>query len=233
MKIKELKQKLEGKQGVELLQDICALFPGQVVFSTSFGIEDQIVTEWIGRNHLDIRIFTLDTGRLFKETYSLWSRTLERFSVPIHTYAPNQDLLEEFVTHKGPNAFYESVDNRKECCHIRKIEPLRRALKGYQVWITGIRAEQSANRHDMEYIEFDESNQIIKIHPLFDWTYEAVRSYIKAQNIPYNTLHDKGFPSIGCQPCTRAVQEGEDFRAGRWWWEDQSKKECGLHITTK
>jgi phosphoadenosine phosphosulfate reductase len=233
MEIKELIQRLEGRQGAELLQDICTLFPGQVVFSTSFGIEDQIVTEWIGRHHLDIRIFTLDTGRLFKETYSLWSRTLERFAVAIHAYTPDRVLLEEFVTHKGPNAFYESIDNRKQCCHIRKIEPLQRALAGYQVWITGIRAEQSPNRHDMSYVEYDEVNQIIKIHPLFDWTYEDVRSYVKSENIPYNTLHDKGFPSIGCQPCTRAVQEGEDFRAGRWWWEDQSKKECGLHITTK
>lgn len=128
---------------------------------------------------------------------------------------------------------YESVDNRKQCCHIRKIEPLRRALAGYKIWVTGIRAEQSPNRHDMDFVEYDEVNQIIKVHPLFDWSFDQVKQYVKTEHIPYNSLHDKGFPSIGCQPCTRAVQEGEDFRAGRWWWEDQSKKECGLHITTK
>lgn len=233
MDINTIKAALGGKEGAQLLRELSIQYPGKVVFSTSFGIEDQIITEWIGQNHLDIQVFTLDTGRLFKETYSLWSRTLDRLGLPIRSYAPNEELLQEFVSAKGPNAFYESVDNRKQCCHIRKIEPLRRALAGYKIWVTGIRAEQSPNRHDMDFVEYDEVNQIIKVHPLFDWSFDQVKQYVKTEHIPYNSLHDKGFPSIGCQPCTRAVQEGEDFRAGRWWWEDQSKKECGLHITTK
>lgn len=229
MNVEEIKEILGDKKEVALLQTIAALYPSEVVFSTSFGIEDQIITEWIGKNNIDIEIFTLDTGRLFKETYSLWSRTLERYQLPIRTYTPDTALLEEFISRKGPNSFYESVENRKECCRIRKIEPLQRAIKGKKIWVTGIRAEQSANRHDMDFVEYDEINEIIKIHPLFDWTFEEVKQYCREQHIPYNVLHDKGFPSIGCQPCTRAVQEGEDFRAGRWWWEDQSKKECGLH----
>lgn len=233
MEIGNIKELLSGKQGVELLEAIAEHYPNQVVFSTSFGIEDQIITDWIGKSKLNIAVFTLDTGRLFKETYSLWSRTVERYALKIDTYYPNTEQIQEFVSQKGPNAFYESVENRKTCCYIRKIEPLQRALRGAKIWITGIRAEQSANRHDMDYIEYDQVNDIIKIHPLFDWTFDMVNHYIKGERIPYNVLHDKGFPSIGCAPCTRAVQEGEDFRAGRWWWEDQSKKECGLHVTTK
>ncbi|MEN5086038.1 phosphoadenylyl-sulfate reductase [Sphingobacterium faecium] len=233
MEISNIKELLSGKQGVELLEAIAEHYPNQVVFSTSFGIEDQIITDWIGKSKVNIAVFTLDTGRLFKETYSLWSRTVERYALKIDTYYPNTEQIQEFVSQKGPNAFYESVENRKTCCYIRKIEPLQRALRGAKIWITGIRAEQSANRHDMDYIEYDQVNDIIKIHPLFDWTFDMVNHYIKGERIPYNVLHDKGFPSIGCAPCTRAVQEGEDFRAGRWWWEDQSKKECGLHVTTK
>ncbi|MGB3107554.1 phosphoadenylyl-sulfate reductase [Sphingobacterium siyangense] len=229
MNVKKIKEIIGEKKGVELLQTIASLFPNEVVFSTSFGIEDQVITEWIGKNSINIEIFTLDTGRLFKETYSLWSRTLERYQLHIKTYTADTTLLEDFISRKGPNSFYESVENRKECCRIRKIEPLQRAIKGKKIWVTGIRSDQSINRHDMDFIEYDEANQIIKIHPLFDWTFEEVKKYCKEQYIPYNVLHDKGFPSIGCQPCTRAVQEGEDFRAGRWWWEDQSKKECGLH----
>ncbi len=229
MNVKEIKEIIGKKKGVELLQKIASLFPNEVVFSTSFGIEDQVITEWIGKNNINIEIFTLDTGRLFKETYSLWSRTLERHQLPIKTYTADTTLLEDFISRKGPNSFYESVENRKECCRIRKIEPLQRAIQGKKIWVTGIRSDQSINRHDMDFIEYDEANQILKIHPLFDWTFEEVKNYCKEQHIPYNVLHDKGFPSIGCQPCTRAIQEGEDFRAGRWWWEDQSKKECGLH----
>ncbi|WP_448138224.1 phosphoadenylyl-sulfate reductase [Sphingobacterium siyangense] len=229
MNVKEIKEIIGNKKGVELLQTIASLFPNEVVFSTSFGIEDQVITEWIGKNNINIEIFTLDTGRLFKETYSLWSRTLERHQLPIKTYTADTTLLEDFISRKGPNSFYESVENRKECCRIRKIEPLQRAIKGKKIWVTGIRSDQSINRHDMDFIEYDEANQILKIHPLFYWTFEEVKNYCKKQHIPYNVLHDKGFPSIGCQPCTRAIQEGEDFRAGRWWWEDQSKKECGLH----
>ncbi|MHA4896137.1 phosphoadenylyl-sulfate reductase [Pedobacter sp. PWIIR3] len=205
---------------------------GKIVFSTSFGWEDQVITHMIFANDIPIKVFTLETGRLFPETYYVWNRTLEIYKKPIVAYHPKADLLEDMVTAKGPNSFYESVDNRKQCCYIRKLEPLKRAITGNQLWVTGIRSEQSVNRHDMSNLEWDEANQILKYHPIFYWSLDDVKAYIKANNIVYNTLHDKGFPSIGCAPCTRAVREGEDFRAGRWWWEDQSKKECGLHATT-
>jgi phosphoadenosine phosphosulfate reductase len=204
-------------------------FPGQVTFSTSFGWEDQVITHLIFSNNLPIKVFTLETGRLFPETYYVWNRTMEIYGQPIHAYYPQHEPLEQMVSTKGPNSFYESVENRKECCGIRKIEPLKRALKGNTCWVTGIRADQSPNRHDMTNVEWDDGNQLVKFHPIFNWSLDEVKTYIKNNNIPYNTLHDRGFPSIGCAPCTRAVQPGEDFRAGRWWWEDQSKKECGLH----
>ncbi|GAA4788477.1 phosphoadenylyl-sulfate reductase [Olivibacter ginsenosidimutans] len=229
MDLTRLKAELKGKDILSSLDFLTERFNGKVVFSTSFGWEDQVLTHIIFKNNLPINVFTLETGRLFPETYYVWNRTLEIYNKPIHAYYPNGELLEGMVSKKGPSSFYESVENRKECCYIRKIEPLKRALEGNLCWITGIRAEQSANRHDMDNLEWDEGNQIIKYHPIFDWSLSDVKSFIKEHHIVYNTLHDKGFPSIGCAPCTRAVREGEDFRAGRWWWEDQSKKECGLH----
>ncbi|MFN0293830.1 phosphoadenylyl-sulfate reductase [Pedobacter helvus] len=225
----EIKQQLEGLDLVEKLRYLAQKYQGKIVFSTSFGWEDQVVTHLIFSNNIPIKVFTLETGRLFPETYYVWNRTLEIYQRPIHAYFPQSDLLQDMVAAKGPSSFYESVENRKECCYIRKIEPLKRALAGNEIWITGIRADQSANREGMEDVEWDEGNQLFKFHPIFDWTLADVKQYIKDNNIVYNTLHDKGFPSIGCAPCTRAVREGEDFRAGRWWWEDQSKKECGLH----
>lgn len=229
----ELKEELRALNTVEKLWFLARKYPDQIVFSTSFGLEDQVVTQLIFANKIPIKVFTLETGRLFPETYYVWNRTLEIYQQPIHAYYPQTELLQEMVNTKGPNSFYESVANRKQCCHIRKIEPLKRALADQQIWITGIRAEQSTNREEMADLEWDEGNQLVKFHPLFDWSLEAVRQYIATNNIVYNTLHDRGFPSIGCAPCTRAVQAGEDFRAGRWWWEDQSKKECGLHSTTE
>ncbi len=217
---------------VDALKYFATEHAGKIVFSTSFGWEDQVITHMIFANDIPIKVFTLETGRLFPETYYVWSRTLEIYKKPIVAYHPKADLLEDLVTAKGPNSFYESVDNRKQCCYIRKLEPLKRAITGNNLWVTGIRSEQSVNRHDMSNLEWDEANQILKYHPIFYWSLDEVKAYIKANNIVYNTLHDKGFPSIGCAPCTRAVREGEDFRAGRWWWEDQSKKECGLHATT-
>ncbi|MBK0378808.1 phosphoadenylyl-sulfate reductase [Mucilaginibacter sp. SD-g] len=219
----------EGKDPIAALQLLAEQFAGEIVFSTSFGWEDQVITHMIFANNIPIKVFTLETGRLFPETYYVWNRTMEIYGKPVHAYFPEHHLLENMVNAKGPNSFYESVENRKECCGIRKIEPLKRALAGNQCWITGIRAEQSANRQFMSDVEWDEGNQLIKFHPIYHWTLDEVKAYIKQYNIPYNTLHDRGFPSIGCAPCTRAVQPGEDFRAGRWWWEDQSKKECGLH----
>lgn len=229
MDLTKLKEDLKDKGIVESLGFLAHKFDGKIVFSTSFGWEDQVLTHIIFSNNIPIKVFTLETGRLFPETYYVWNRTLENYGKPIHAYYPNNVLLEEMVDKKGPSSFYESVENRKECCYIRKIEPLNRALNGNECWITGIRGEQSLNRQDMENLEWDEGHHIIKYHPIFDWTLDQVKTFIKENHIVYNTLHDKGFPSIGCAPCTRAVQEGEDFRAGRWWWEDQSKKECGLH----
>ncbi|MES2419356.1 MAG: phosphoadenylyl-sulfate reductase [Bacteroidota bacterium] len=224
-----IEKELIGLNTIDKLWYLARKFEGKVVFSTSFGWEDQVITHLLFSNRIPIKVFTLETGRLFAETYYVWNRTLEVYGQPIYAYYPEATALEGMVNAKGPNSFYESVVNRKECCYIRKIEPLKRALTGNKIWITGIRAEQSANREDMQDLEWDAGNELIKFHPLFDWTLTEVKSYIKENNIVYNTLHDKGFPSIGCAPCTRAVQPGEDFRAGRWWWEDQSKKECGLH----
>jgi phosphoadenosine phosphosulfate reductase len=214
----------------EMLLELTKLYPGRVAFSTSFSWEDQIIAHHILANKLPIKIFTLDTGRLFPETYAVWSRTNERYETNIEVYYPDNALLQPFVTEKGPNSFYEAPENRIACCHIRKVEPLRRALKGNAIWVTGLRAEHSPNRHDLEAFEWDAVNGLIKYHPIVKWTTEEVKAFIAKYNIPYNILHDRGFVSIGCQPCTRAIQPGEDFRAGRWWWEDSSKKECGLHV---
>jgi phosphoadenosine phosphosulfate reductase len=215
----------------ETLELLASAFPGRVVFSTSFSVEDQVITHHIAEASLPITIFTLDTGRLFAETYSVWSSTNEKYHTRIKAYYPDRALLEDYLNERGPNAFYESVANRKDCCHIRKVEPLRRALKGQAVWITGLRAEHSPERKDHQLVEWDEANQVIKYNPLLHWDTASVKEYIDRHDIPYNTLHDKGFVSIGCAPCTRAVRAGEDFRAGRWWWEDSTKKECGLHAS--
>lgn len=213
----------------EVLANMVNQFPGQVTFSTSFSYEDQLVSHKILSNTFPISIFTLDTGRLFPETYSVWNSTNENYHTRVTAYFPDQSLLQNLVAEKGPNSFYESVENRKGCCYIRKVEPLKRALKGNSIWITGLRAEHSENRNDMSQVEWDPGNNIIKYHPILHWTTEEVKQYINENNIPYNPLHDKGFVSIGCAPCTRAVRPGESFRAGRWWWEDSTKKECGLH----
>ncbi|MBL7942859.1 MAG: phosphoadenylyl-sulfate reductase [Flavobacteriales bacterium] len=198
--------------------------------STSFSLEDQIIAHHIFLSAPGLDVFTLDTGRLFKETYAVWSRTLERYGKPIRTMYPKPELLETYVAEYGPNAFYQSVELRKQCCNLRKVEPLQRALSGKKVWITGIRAAHSSGRSHMPQVEWDPVYGIIKFHPLLNWTDDMVRDEISKHNIPYNVLHDRGFVSIGCEPCTRAIKPGEDFRAGRWWWEDADKKECGLHV---
>ena len=215
---------------VQTLRDLAAAYRGEVTFSTSFSWEDQLITHLIFSNNIDIKVFTLDTGRMFAETYSTWSATLEKYGQPIVAYYPDAQALQKFVAEKGPNSFYESVENRKGCCYIRKVEPLQRAINGNKVWVTGIRAEHSPNRTDMTQVEWDATNNITKYHPLLHWTTDEVKAYIRENHIPYNPLHDKGFVSIGCAPCTRAIRPGEDFRAGRWWWEDADKKECGLHV---
>ncbi len=228
--LKYILYKNDGNIDWDGIRELTVRYPGQVIFSTSFSMEDQVITHAIVQEQLPVSIFTLDTGRLFAETYSVWSSTAERYNISIKTYYPQAAALEALITANGPNGFYGSVENRKACCHIRKVEPLQRALAGQKVWITGIRAEHSLNRHDMEQLEWDESNGVIKYHPLLYWTGKDVQSYIRENGIPYNPLHDKGFVSIGCAPCTRAIRPGEDFRAGRWWWEEEGKKECGLHV---
>jgi phosphoadenosine phosphosulfate reductase len=228
--IQNVQQLISGKSEEESLALLAEKFSGKIVFSTSFGLEDQVITDMIFSNNIPIKVFTLDTGRLFPETYSVWNRTREIYGKKIDVFYPQTEAVEKMVAEKGPHSFYESIENRLECCRIRKVEPLARALKGNEIWITGIRKEQSASRQMMSQVEWDEKHQLIKFHPLFYWALEQTWKYIRKKNVPYNSLHDKGFPSIGCQPCTRAVKEGEDIRAGRWWWEHNQKKECGLHI---
>lgn len=227
-----LSSQIRGLHITDSLHLFTELFPGQVCFSTSFSLEDQVILHHIVREKLPIQIFTLDTGRLFSETYSVWTAVKEKYGILIRAYMPEASSLENFVNQKGPNAFYESVENRKQCCYLRKVEPLNRALNGQKVWITGIRAEHSSNRSQLNLLEWDEGHQLHKYNPLLHWTQDEVKKYISDNEVPYNILHDRGFVSIGCQPCTRAIRPGEEFRAGRWWWEDAEKKECGLHENT-
>lgn len=226
----EIQNLIDGKDAEDSLFLLCEKFKNKIVFSTSLSLEDQVITHIIFSNNIPINIFTIDTGRLFYETYSTLNKTNEFYGKKIRIFFPKNNDVENLVDQKGPFSFYESVENRKECCHIRKVEPLNRALNGMECWVTGIRAEHSQNRKQMDQIEWDEQRGIIKFHPLLNWKTEQVKDFMKKNNIPYNHLFDKGFASIGCQPCTRAVKQGEDFRGGRWWWEDNSKKECGLHI---
>ena len=213
----------------ELLTELAQMFEGRIAFSTSLSWEDQVITHHIFSQNLPIRVFTLDTGRMFPETYSVLNSTRERYKKEIEVYFPQTNSVQDLVTNKGASSFYESLENRKECCFIRKVEPLNRALDGVDCWITGIRAEHSENRKELSIVEFDEHRKIQKVNPLANWSLDEVKEEIKKHNIPYNILHDRGFVSIGCQPCTRAIKEGDDFRAGRWWWEESNKKECGLH----
>ena len=221
-------EELENLNLVASLRLVSEKYPNKVVFSTSFGQEDQVITDAIFRNGLAIQVFTLDTGRLFPETYDLMDKTKARYKTAFKTYFPETEEVEQFVESKGFNSFYESVENRKACCGIRKIVGLKRALKGNEVWITGLRAEQSDNRSSMSIWEYDGGNQIFKFNPLVNWSFEQMETYLNDNNVPQNSLHKKGFVSIGCQPCTRAIEPGEHPRAGRWWWEE-SQKECGLH----
>lgn len=225
----QLTDDLKGISIIDKIRELTVKYPGQVVFTTSFGYEDQVLTDLIFTNDLQVKVVTLDTGRMFEETYKVFRSTVEKYKKPIHVFFPPSDKVEKMVTEKGPFSFYESIENRKECCFIRKVIPLKRALEGHAIWITGLRASQSANRSALNEFEWDEANRIMKYNPLNDWSFEKVKDYVKENHVPYNILHDRGFISIGCEPCTRAVKPGEDFRAGRWWWEQNSGKECGLH----
>lgn len=224
----ELIKKIEQSTLLEGLQMITEIFNEGVVFSTSLGQEDQVITDVIFRNNLSIKVFTLDTGRLFYEHYELLSNNISKYKTQTQVYFPDASDVEKFVNEKGINAFYHSVENRKECCFIRKVKPLNRALDGAKVWITGLRSEQSENRENMRMIEFDEEKKLYKFNPLIHWSYDDVLQYISDNKVQELSLHQQGFISVGCKPCTRAILPGENPRAGRWWWEE-SKKECGLH----
>jgi phosphoadenosine phosphosulfate reductase len=228
--LRELKDQLSGESVDESLKKLVSLFPGKIIFTTSFGIEDQVITHMIFSNNLDIKVVTLDTGRLFPETYEVFSQTIIKYNKNINIYFPDYVSVEKMVTEKGPFSFYNSKEERIECCRIRKVIPLNRALDDMECWVSGIRSSQSDNRSDMSDLEYDEDKKLFKFHPLFDWSFEDVENYIKENHIPYNSLHDKGFLSIGCEPCTKAVIKGQDFRSGRWWWENDGPKECGCHV---
>ncbi|SHE43765.1 phosphoadenylylsulfate reductase (thioredoxin) [Mariniphaga anaerophila] len=227
--VQQINTSLKGKSIVDKLKYLLENHRGKVVFTTSFGYEDQVITDIIFKNDLPVEVVTLDTGRMFEETYKVFRSTVEKYGKTIKVYFPPTAEVEKMLDEKGPFSFYESVENRKQCCFIRKVVPLKRALESHEVWITGLRASQSANRSGLHDFEWDAGNRIIKYNPLLEWSLDDVKQYVKENNVPYNVLHDKGFVSIGCEPCTRAIRPGEDFRAGRWWWEQNSGKECGLH----
>lgn len=230
MTLSDVSNTLTGKPTGKRLEVLASLFGEGIIFTTSFGIEDQVITHMIFTQNLPIKVVTLDTGRLFPETYKVFSATMARYKKNISVYFPDNEEVENMVTEKGPFSFYDSKENRLECCRIRKVGPLARALKGMECWISGIRAGQSDNRSQMNDLEYDSEKNLFRYHPLFDWSHDDVMAYIKENAIPYNTLHDQGFVSIGCQPCTRAVPEGQASRSGRWWWENDGSKECGLHL---
>lgn len=230
MNLDELKDQLNGESIVNQLWKLADLFPGKIIFTTSFGIEDQVISHFIFENNIPVEVATLDTGRLFKETYSVFNATVEKYQKKIKVYFPDYEAVERMMTEKGPLSFYYSKENRLECCSVRKVAQLDRMMDGMVCWISGIRAAQSENRGQMQWLEFDEGRKLFKFYPLFEWSFDEVKNFIKVNNVPYNVLHDRGFVSIGCEPCTRAVVKGEDFRSGRWWWETDGKKECGFHI---
>ena len=233
-----IQQQLQSlNQSAKHIKDLYELFSlvedhklGKMCFSTSLGQEDQVLTDFIFKNNLPIDVFTIDTGRLFQESYDVLSSTQNKYNKPIQTFFPNDKEVEELVTKHGINGFYDSVQNRKDCCAVRKIHPLKRALQSYDVWITGLRSEQSVNRSGFQIFAYDTQFEIIKFNPLIQWSFQEVLDYLESHNVPQNSLHKQGFISIGCEPCTRAITQDEDPRAGRWWWET-SHKECGLHKT--
>jgi phosphoadenosine phosphosulfate reductase len=227
--VQQLNEKFEKKNPEEVLSWFLKEYKGKIALSSSLGAEDQVLTHMVCNIDKSTRIFTLDTGRLFPETYDLIDKTNKKYNIKLEVFFPNHQEVEHLVGSHGINLFYNSIENRKECCRVRKLEPLKRAFSELEVWICGLRKDQSVTRFYSKMVEWDEANQMIKINPLIHWNEKQVWDYIKMNDIPYNVLHDKGFPSIGCQPCTRAIAPGEDVRAGRWWWEQPDQKECGLH----
>ncbi len=228
-KLTDLQEKATGLKAQEIIKLGFDAFGDRLSFASSLGEEDQVITDMIAKVAPELEVFTLDTGRLFQETYQLIAKTQKKYPITFKIYYPDTKAVEEMVEEKGIDLFYESIENRKLCCGIRKVQPLRRALSKVDAWMTGLRREQSVTRTELKTFEWDEGNQKIKINPLADWSLEDVHQYIKENDVDVSPLHDKGFVSIGCASCTRAVKEGEDIRAGRWWWESPEKKECGLH----
>ena len=227
--IQALNKQFENASATDVLAFFLKEFHGEIALSSSLSYEDQVLTDMISKIDKSTRIFTLDTGRCFPETYSLIERTNEYYGIKLEVYFPDYQNVQKMVAEHGMNLFYTSVELRHQCCNVRKIEPLQRALKGLKVWICGLRRQQSVTRKDMQLVEWDENNGLVKLNPLINWTEDDVKTYVKQNSVPYNKLHVKGFPSIGCQPCTRAVEPGEDIRSGRWWWENPEHRECGLH----
>lgn len=229
--IRNMAEEFESKSTPEILKWAFEKYGDRMVLASSFGAEDVVLIDMMCKINRNLtRVFTLDTGRLNQETYDLIDKIRKKYDIKVDVYFPNSSDVEKMVANKGMNLMYESVENRKLCCNIRKVEPLKRALKQFDCWITGLRREQTVTRNKIMKIEVDILNHnIIKLNPLADWTNDEIWQYIHKNKIPYNELHDRGYPSIGCEPCTRAVKKGEDRRAGRWWWENDSHKECGLH----
>ncbi len=224
-----LNKRLQGKSAQEIIAFFVDTMGDKITFGTSMGAEDQLITKMLIETKKEVRIFTLDTARLFPETYELIDRTNKKYGIKIDVFFPEYKEVEEMVSEKGINLFFDSVDNRHLCCQIRKLNPLKRALKGKEAWFTGLRKSQSVTRVDMQIVEWDDNSGMLKVNPLIDWSEDDVWEYINQQGVPFNPLHKKGYPSIGCQPCTRAIMDGEDVRAGRWWWENPDSRECGLH----
>lgn len=229
-KIVELQDETRDCSAEELVADVWERFSGKIALSSSLGVEDQVLTDMVVRVTKEPRVFTLDTGRLPQETYDVLQETRSRYGIDIKVAFPDYQAVEEMVNAHGPNLFYDSVELRKRCCHVRKIEPLKRELAGLEAWIVGLRAEQAVTRSSLERFTWDDQFGLIKIAPLADWSEEQVWNYVKQHDVPTNALHQQGYPSIGCAPCTRAIRAGEDVRAGRWWWEEPEHKECGLHV---
>lgn len=229
--IRSIANELESKTAHEILKWGFKKYKDKMVLGSSFGAEDVVLIDMMCNINRNLtRVFTLDTGRLNQETYDLIDKIRKKYDIKVDVYFPNASDVEEMVAIKGMNLMYESVENRKLCCNLRKVEPLKRALKQFDCWITGLRREQSTTRNKILKIEVDTLNSnIIKLNPLANWTNDEIWKYIRENKVPYNELHDRGYPSIGCEPCTRAIKEGEDPRAGRWWWENDTHKECGLH----
>lgn len=221
---------LETKSAQEIVAWALETYGDKIALASSFSIEDVAVIDMMMKVRKDARIFTLDTGRLNQETYDVMDAIKSKYDIKLEVMFPEREAVETMVREKGFNHFYDSIENRKECCKVRKVQPLRKMLSTLDGWITGLRSEQAVTRSDTPVVEIDEAfGGIAKVNPIISWSEEQTKAYLKENNVPYNALHDKGFPSIGCAPCTRAIKKGEDLRAGRWWWEDPKFKECGLH----